>query len=113
MRKRITSDSVRAYASVSKDTAPIHLEQEAAARAGYKRPIAHGMYMMGLAQALYLTEHPTQWITTFHMKFFKPLLVDTDVVFHFEASDEEVRVTVTANPGEVIAQGAFSVKEKF
>ncbi|WP_052092073.1 MaoC family dehydratase [Paenibacillus sp. FSL H7-0357] len=111
IKKRITAEAVRQYGAVSKDTAAIHLNAEAAVKAGYKRPIAHGMYIMGLAQSLYLTDHPAQWITTYSMKFHKPLVVDTDVVFHFEPSDGHIEVKVTLESGDVIASGTFSVKE--
>jgi 3-hydroxybutyryl-CoA dehydratase len=112
MKKRITAEAIQQYAAASKDTAAIHLDAEAATKAGFKRPIAHGMYIMGLAQSLYIAEHPTQWITQYDMKFQKPLLVDVVVIFDFEASDGNVQVTVTAETGEVIASGTFSVKER-
>lgn len=112
MIKHITADAIRHYAAASKDTAAIHLNVEAAAKAGYKRPLVHGMYIMGLAQSLYLAEHPTQWITTYSMKFQKPLVVDTVAFFDYEVCNDDIHVTVTIESGEVIAAGAFSVRER-
>jgi 3-hydroxybutyryl-CoA dehydratase len=112
MKKRITAEAIQRYAAASKDTAAIHLDAEAAAKGGFKRPIVHGMYIMGLAQSLYIAEHPTQWITQYDIKFLKPLLVDVVVVFDFDACDSNVQVTVTAETGEVIASGNFSVRER-
>lgn len=111
MKRRITAEAIRQYAHVSKDDAAIHLNTDAAADAGFKRPIAHGMYIMGLAQSLYIREYPQQWITTYAMKFINPLDVDSDVVFDFEGSIGEISVTVTGEDGEVIASGTLTAKE--
>jgi len=112
MKKHITAEAIQQYAATSKDTAAIHLNIEAAAKVGFKRPVAHGMYIMGLAQSLYLIEHPSQWITTYSMKFQKPLLIDTVAIFHFEVSNSDILVTVEIETGEVIASGTFTVEER-
>ncbi|MNI12086.1 MaoC like domain protein [compost metagenome] len=112
MKKRITANVIRQYAEASKDRADIHLNAEAAAKAGFRRPIAHGMYIMGLAQSIYLSEYPMKWITAYSMKFEKPLFVETVVSFDFDERDHHVFVTVTADNGEVIASGNFSTKER-
>ncbi|WP_391119018.1 MaoC family dehydratase [Psychrobacillus sp. L3] len=111
MNKLVTTGAIKRYAAISKDNAAIHIDNKAAAKAGYNRPIAHGMYIMGLAQSLYLADHPTKWITEYKMKFQKPLFVDTVAIFYFVSSDCNIEVTVTAETGEVIALGSFSVKE--
>lgn len=113
MKKQITIAHVQQYAAVSKDTAAIHLNIEAAAKAGYKRPIVHGMYIMGIAQSLYLKDHPTHWVKTCCMKFINPLLTDTLASFHFDVCLDHIHVTVTTEQGEIIAKGTFSVKEGF
>ncbi|SDE59217.1 MaoC like domain-containing protein [Fontibacillus panacisegetis] len=113
MRKCITAEAIQQYAEASKDRADIHLNAEAAAKAGFRRPIAHGMYIMGLAQSMYLSENPMKWITAYSMKFEKPLLVETVVIFDFKESNDNVLVTVTAETEEVIASGIFSTKERF
>ena len=112
MKKFISNEAIRQYATASKDIADIHLDAEVASRAGFKRPIVHGMYIMGLAQSKYITEHPTQWITTYDMKFVNPLLVDSVAIFDYADRDGNIQVTVTAETGEVIASGTFSVKER-
>lgn len=111
MKKRITVEVIERYANVSKDKAAIHLDVEAARKAGFEKPLAHGMYVMGLAQSLYIEEHPTQWITAYTMKFQKPLYVDTVAIFYFEYSGDSVEVTVTEETGDKIAAGTLLVKE--
>ncbi|KOR89568.1 MaoC family dehydratase [Paenibacillus solani] len=112
MKRRITAEAIRQYADVSKDDSAIHLNADAAASAGFKRPIVHGMYIMGLAQSLYIREHPQQWISTYDLKFINPLYVDSDVVFNFEGTSGDVDVTVTGEDGELIASGTLTAKER-
>lgn len=109
--KRITTEAVRKYASASQDTAAIHLDWDAASEAGFQRPIAHGMYLMGLAQSIYIAKHPVHWITQYEMKFHKPIFVDTLAIFDFEDNKCNIKVTVTTEEGDLIASGTFSVKE--
>ncbi|WP_339317000.1 MaoC family dehydratase [Paenibacillus sp. FSL R10-2734] len=111
IKKCITAEAIRQYAAASQDLAAIHLDEAAAAKTGFKRPIAHGMYLMGLTQSLYIAEHPTQWITEYEMKFHKPIEVDNDVIFDFADDNARVKVTLTTDAGDLIAAGAFSVKE--
>lgn len=111
MEKRITAEAIRQYADASQDMAAIHLDADAAAKAGFKGPIAHGMYLMGLAQSIYIAKHPALWITQYNMKFHNPALVDTVETFAFEDCGSHIQVIVTAETGDVIASGAFSVKE--
>lgn len=112
MKKRISVEDIWQYAAVSKDAADIHLDAEAAACAGFKRPIAHGMYIMGLAQSLYTQKHPEQWITTYELKFLNPVYVDSEIVFDFKEISDNIQVIVTREDGELIASGTMSVKER-
>ena len=111
MKKHITVEAIKKYAAASKDKAAIHLDVDAARTAGFDRPVAHGMYIMGLAQSLYIEKHPTQWITAYNMKFQKPLFVDMIAVFNFERVEDSVEVAITTETGDKIAAGTFLVKE--
>ncbi|MFJ7972703.1 MaoC family dehydratase [Psychrobacillus sp. NPDC096389] len=111
MKKHITVEAIEKYAAVSKDKAAIHLDVDAARAAGFDQPLVHGIYVMGLAQSLFMEGHPKQWITAYKMKFQKPLLVDTIAVFNFERVKDSVGVTVTKENGDKIAVGTFLVKE--
>ncbi len=111
MKKHITVEAIEKYAIASKDRAAIHLDVDAARAAGFDQPLVHGMYVMGLAQSLYIEEHPRQWITAYKMKFQKPLFVDTVAFFNFERVKDSVEVAVTTETGDKIAVGTFLVKE--
>lgn len=113
-RQVITAEMIRQYATASGDTAPIHLDNDAALQAGFGRPIAHGMLIMGLAQSHYLSEFPAHWITSYDMKFVHPVQENTEVCFDFSLSGDDagsIRVTVVTANGEMIASGAIFVKE--
>ncbi|SDW11234.1 MaoC family dehydratase [Paenibacillus sp. CF384] len=113
MRKQITAAAIREYADLTGDHAPIHLQDEAARQAGYQAPIAHGMYLMGMAQSIYLAEHRTHWIQSYSMKFHKPLVQNASAYFVYEVCNDRIQVTILEEDedGEVIAKGVFIVKE--
>lgn len=110
MRIVISAADIRHYASVSKDEAAIHLDAAAAKEAGYDAPIAHGMYIMGLAQSLYMKEHLSHWIQSNTMRFVKPCVQGSAVCFRYNArSNDHIQVTVATDHGEIIAKGTFIV----
>jgi acyl dehydratase len=110
MRIRISEGAIRQYASVTRDEAAIHLDAEAARTAGYEAPLAHGMYIMGLAQSLYMKEHRTHWIQSFTMRFENPCVQGTCVSFRYHCCNhDQIQVTVTSDHGDIIAKGSFTV----
>ncbi|WP_059053997.1 MaoC family dehydratase [Paenibacillus senegalimassiliensis] len=108
---KITKEALRQYAVASGDTSAIHLELDAAEQAGFERPIAHGMYIMGLAHSLYVSQHPTFWIKTSRMTFIRPLLVDTVACFDYAPVNDEIEITVTEKNGDLVARGYLTVRE--
>ncbi|MRN54954.1 MaoC family dehydratase [Paenibacillus monticola] len=109
---KISAADIRQYASVTKDEAAIHLNTAAARKAGFEAPIAHGMYIMGLAQSLYMKEHRSHWIQSFSMRFEKPCVQGSTICFRYNAwNDDQIQVMVTSEHGEIIAKGSFSVIE--
>lgn len=110
MRIEISEADIRHYASVTRDEAAIHLDSEAARTAGFEAPIAHGMYIMGLAQSLYLKEHRSHWIQSIKMRFEQPCIQGSTVYFRYNAwKHDQIRLTVLSEHGEIIAKGSFSV----
>ncbi len=111
MKKFISSEEIKHYVKVSKDNASIHIDQSAAQKHGFERPIVHGMYLMGLAQSLYLQTHPSVWIEQYEMRFQNSLLVDQEVEFHFEMQGNHVQVQLSTVTLQNIALGTLYVKE--
>ncbi len=58
MRKTITEADVSAFAQISGDTNPVHLDKEYAAKSMFKERIAHGMLTAGLISAVLGTQLP-------------------------------------------------------
>jgi 3-hydroxybutyryl-CoA dehydratase len=54
----ITDEDVRAFAELSGDNNPIHLDDEYAARTRFKRRIAHGVFTAGLLSKVMGTKLP-------------------------------------------------------
>lgn len=111
MKKTITREDVLRYAEASNDKAAIHIDDHFAKKSGFNRPIVHGMYLMGVAQSIYLKEHPTSWIYDYFIKFQQPLLVDEEVVFQFDKKEDWIEVSIQTNDARFIAVGHFKVKE--
>jgi len=93
MNRKITNEQIKQYANVSQDFSPIHFPDER----NNHQPIAHGMYIMGLAQSIFLEEHPDYWIVDYEMKFIQPIIVESTITFQFTQRDLDVSVVVCGN----------------
>jgi 3-hydroxybutyryl-CoA dehydratase len=56
--KRITDDDIRAYAELTADNNPVHLDEEFAQATRFGRRIAHGMLSAGLISAVLANKLP-------------------------------------------------------
>jgi acyl dehydratase len=76
---RIPSDIGRRYAAVSGDVNPIHLNPLAARLFGFKRAIAHGMWLKARCLAAFEGRLP-DWLPV-DVEFKSPLLLPSTVAF--------------------------------
>lgn len=58
LSKTFTDEDVRAFATISGDQNPVHLDDEYAATTPFKKRIAHGMLTAGLISAILGTQLP-------------------------------------------------------
>ncbi len=58
LTKTFTDEDVRAFARISGDNNPVHLDEEYAAKTMFKKRIAHGMLTAGLISAILGTQLP-------------------------------------------------------
>ena len=58
MTRQVTADDVKAFALVTHDYNPVHLDNEYAEQSQFKGVIAHGMWTAGLLSALIGTKFP-------------------------------------------------------
>jgi 3-hydroxybutyryl-CoA dehydratase len=79
--KKITDEVIRAFAELSGDFNPIHLDEEFAAKTQFKRRIAHGMITGALISAVLGNEFKEKKIVYLSqtMKFIAPVFVDDTV----------------------------------
>lgn len=79
--KQITDAVVRAFAELSGDFNPIHLDEEFAAKTQFKRRIAHGMITGALISAVLGNEFREKKIVYLSqtMKFIAPVFIDDTV----------------------------------
>ncbi len=79
--KQITDAVVRAFAELSGDFNPIHLDEEFAAKTQFKRRIAHGMISGALISAVLGNEFKEKKIVYLSqtMKFIAPVFIDDTI----------------------------------
>lgn len=106
-KSSITIGEVIRYAEVSNDFAAIHFTE----RADGKKPIVHGMYVMGIAQSLFLKECAGYWITDYEMTFLRPVMVNDSISFHFEQAKSKVTVYVYQAHGQLCVKGSMIIQE--
>ena len=58
LTKTFTAEDVRAFAEISGDKNPVHLDEDYAAQTQFKKRIAHGMLTAGLISAVLGTQLP-------------------------------------------------------
>jgi len=99
LTKRIDDDVVRAFAEVSEDRNPIHLDEAAGAASMFQQRIAHGMLVGSLFSALLgerLPGHGTIYLGQ-NLRFLAPVPLGADVtasVTVAEINAEKKRVTL-------------------
>lgn len=100
----LTRDDLRRYAAASGDPNPVHLDDDAAAAAGFPGVVAHGMLTLALAaRALEEWAGGDGRVRELRAKFTRPVVVPADdqavvtvcgVVREVEESDGESLVSV-------------------
>ena len=74
----LQSDIGRRYARLSGDLNPIHLWPWSAKFLGFKQPIAHGMYLVGMTEASLKLEQNVP-IKRIHVRFINPAVIPGDL----------------------------------
>ncbi|CAO2034204.1 unnamed protein product [Urochloa humidicola] len=99
-RRRFTEADVAAYAAVSGDHNPVHLDAAAAARelGGFQRGrVVHGMLLASLFPSIIAARFPGAVYASQTLKFAAPVYVGDDVVARVEAL--HIRAMAAANSG--------------
>ena len=114
----INAEMVRAFATLSGDSNPVHLDAEYAATTVFKKPIAHGMLVASTISALIAMEIPGPGAIYLaqDLRFLKPVYfgdeITTDV--SVEAYDEQagrmtLRTCCRNQRGEEVISGMAKI----
>jgi 3-oxoacyl-[acyl-carrier protein] reductase len=81
--RRFTADAIDAFALVSGDVNPLHVDAEFAAKTAFGRRVAHGMLSAAYVSHIIGTQLPGRGALWFHQEFefLVPVLVDDEVEF--------------------------------
>ncbi|MGL4668719.1 MAG: MaoC family dehydratase [Saezia sp.] len=114
MKKKITSEVILAFADVSEDHNPVHVDEEFAKKTPFGRRIAHGMLSAGLISAVLGTKLPGQGsiYMSQSMRFKKPVFLDDTLTVWAEVKEkieDKKRVVMSTwvenQNGEVVLDG--------
>ena len=118
IEKKLDKQTVEAFASVSEDYNPIHLDEDFAKTTQFERPIVHGMLASSLISGLLASKVPGAGSIYLgqSLKFLRPIFVGETVTAKVEVTslreDKPIAVISTqvlnAN-GEVAVDGEATV----
>lgn len=118
-RTVITEQSIAAFAALSGDFNPLHLEQAYAETVGFAKPIAHGMLLGAFVSRLvgmHLPGRRSLWLSA-SFDFVEPVYPGDEIEVageiastHLAVSTLVVRVLVTVLPARIAVRGKAVVK---
>lgn len=91
--KIVSTDDVQAFADLTGDHNPVHLDAEFAATTSFKKPIAHGMLGAGLISAVIGTKlpGPGSIYVDQSLKFRAPVFVGAEVITRVTVIEKDER----------------------
>lgn len=91
--KIVTTEDVQAFADLTGDHNPVHLDAEFAATTSFKKPIAHGMLGAGLISAVIGTKlpGPGSIYVDQSLKFRAPVFVGAEVLTRVTVTEKDER----------------------
>ena len=117
--KTVTDEDVVAFARVTGDEQPLHLDESFAAKTRFKHRIAHGMLSAGYISAVLGTKLAPQNVVVYlsqQMRFRLPVSIGDTITAEAEvtAVDEEKRIVTVRTDclnqrGEAVVKGEATV----
>ncbi len=106
--KTVTAKDIDAFAAITGDTNPVHLDQEYAANTPFKARIAHGMISAGLISTVLGTQLPGPGCIYLdqQIKFRAPVYIDDTVIAIVTVED------INQRRGRVILKTQCYVNDK-
>lgn len=110
----LTDDDVRAYARLTGDSNPLHMDAEFTAKTRFKRPIVQGGLTTGLLHALVAMDLPGPGSVFLeqHWRFPNPVFIGDTITAEVEVREvhptkpvSRLGVRVTKQTGETVLEG--------
>ena len=116
-RKTVTESDVQAFAEVTGDTNPVHLDADYAASTSFGQPIAHGMLTAGFISAAIGTKLPGPGCIYLEqsLKFRSPVYIGQEVITTVTVTDLNERrrratlKTICECDGKVVVSGEATI----
>ena len=88
--RTLTMDDVRAFADITGDDNPIHIDEEAGKASRFGRPVVHGVYILGLASKVLGRDFPGPGsiAVALSAKFLRPVPVGEEVTIEVKVSEK-------------------------
>ena len=114
--RTVTMDDVRAFADVTGDDNPIHIDEQAGAASRFGRPVVHGVYVLGLASKVLGRDFPGPGsiAVSLSAKFLRPVPVGEEVTIEVKVAEKlerhrHVKVRLYAYAGGKMSLGGEAV----
>ena len=88
--RTLTMEDVRAFADITGDDNPIHIDEEAGRASRFGRPVVHGVYLLGLASKVLGRDFPGPGsiAVSLSAKFLRPVPVGEEVTIEVKVSEK-------------------------
>ena len=88
--RTLTMDDVRAFADITGDDNPIHIDEDAGRESRFGRPVVHGVYVLGLASKVLGRDFPGPGsiAVSLSAKFLRPVPVGEEVTVEVKVADK-------------------------
>lgn len=114
--RRLTMDDVRAFAEITGDDNPIHIDEEAGRASRFGQPVVHGVYILGLASKVLGRDFPGPGsiAVSLSARFLRPVPVGEEVTIEVKVVEKieryrHVKLRMYAYTGGKMALGGEAV----
>ncbi|ANQ48763.1 MaoC family dehydratase [Flammeovirga yaeyamensis] len=118
---KFTQEEVNAFAQLTGDTNPIHIDEEFAAQTPFKKPIIHGFLSASIFSRVLGTEFPGNGSVYLSqtMDFLRPMFVEETYSAEFEISEIDSRrktavitTVIKSEANKVTVKGSAKIMHK-
>ena len=111
IKKKMTLEMVKNFASISADFNPVHLDEEYAASSRYKRQIIHGLMATSLFSGLFGTKLPGEGCVykSQNIRFKRAIYIGDVVTARVEVTDVSIEKKVITFATRCVVNGKVMI----